>query len=345
MYENFINKNGKTFIVAEIGANHNGDLELAKKSIEEAYRCGVDAVKFQTYSSKELLADKDRVITWGKNGEVSENIASMFDRIALKRDYHKELFEYAKSFGLIPFSTPFSVDGVDFLVNELDVPFIKIAASDVNYIDMLKKIGKTKKTAMLSLGKCTLAEADIAIKTLIENGCEKLVIMHCVSNYPSKMEDMNLNIIKSLKMMYPDCIVGFSDHSLGITAALVAVAFGAKVVEKHFTIDNDLYGPDHWFSMNPKTMKSLVDEIRNLEVAMGSYNKDIVNSELDERKTSIRSVVLNRNVNKNHIIEESDLKVVRPGYGISPYDKEKLIGLKVNKDLKEDTVLLWDYFK
>lgn len=335
-----------TFIVAEIGANHNGDIELAKRTIEAAAFAGVDAVKFQTYSASELLSDHERILTYGKEGqEKKESIGKMFDRLALKRDLHKELFDYSKELGLIPFSTPFSVNGVDFLNEELDVPCFKVAASDVNYIEMLKALGKTNKPVMLSLGKCTIGEADIAIQTLHESGCTELIIMHCVAQYPSPMEEMNLKIIESLKVMYPECIVGFSDHSLGATAAIGAVVLGARVVEKHFTLDKKLEGPDHWFSLDPAEMKFLVDEIRNIEMALGTSRKRIMPSEVDERTTSIRSIVLNKDLEKGHILKETDVKYTRPGWGISPYDIDKIVGLKITEGLPENTVLEWKYFK
>ncbi|MHB9922114.1 N-acetylneuraminate synthase family protein [Clostridium botulinum] len=343
--DRIIGKEFPTYIVAEIGANHNGDIKLAKKMIEVAAECGVDAVKFQTYTSKELVADIDRVVTWGPCGrQKSEPIGKMFDRIALPKEAHKEVFEYAKQFGLTAFSTPFSIEGVKFL-NQLQVPCFKVAASDVDYLDMLKEMALSRAPVMLSLGKCTLGEADLAIQTLIESGCKKIVIMHCVSQYPSPMNEMNLKVIKGLKNIYPECVIGFSDHSMGITAALGAVTLGARVVEKHFTLDKNMDGPDHWFSMDPIDMKNLVTEIRNLESAMGYPRKVVLKCEEQGRKNSIRSLVLKRDLRAGMKITEDCIKIVRPGWGIKPYDKEKIIGLKVVKDLKKDTVLTWDIFK
>ena len=340
-----VGENEKVFIIAEIGANHNGDFDLAKKSIEEAYKCGVDAVKFQTYTAKELLADTDRIITWGKKGdEKQEKISEMFDRISLKREWHKELFNYAKSLGLEVFSTPFSVDGVEFLEN-LNVPCYKVASSDVNYVDMLEVMAKKEKPIILSVGKSTLREVDSAVDLLEINNCKELIIMHCVAQYPSPMDEMNLNVIKSLKLMYPDSIIGFSDHSIGTTSAIGAVVLGAKVVEKHFTIDKTLEGPDHWFSLDPKEMTQLVSEIRNIEIALGSSRKRVLECEKDERKKSIRSLVLKKDIKKGEIITENHLAMLRPGYGISPFDKHKVIGLKVAQDFPKNTVLKWEYLK
>jgi sialic acid synthase SpsE len=334
------------FIVAEIGANHNGDIELAKRTIDAAAECGVDAVKFQTYTAAELLADTGRLLTWGPEGkEITEPIGAMFDRLSLPRHMHRELFDYAAGRGLIAFSTPFSVDGLRFLTEEVGAPCIKSAASDVNHVDLLAAAAKSGKPVMLSLGKCTLSEADMAVGLLLENGASEIVVMHCVSQYPSPMEEMNLRVIGALARLYPECVIGFSDHSLGITAALGAVTLGAKVIEKHFTLDKSLEGPDHWFSMDPADMASLVREIRNLEAAMGHPRKRVLSCEIDERRKSVRSLVLSRPIAKGEPLTADHLKIVRPGWGISPFDRDKVLGMRVNADLPANTVLTWDHLR
>ncbi|MDX4026205.1 N-acetylneuraminate synthase family protein [Aliarcobacter skirrowii] len=342
--DRIISNDSPTFIVAEVGANHNGDLELAKKSIDAAVECGVDAVKFQTYTTEELLSHKEAIVTIGQNGEITQTLKELFDNVTLKREIHKEIYDYAKSKGLICFSTPFSVEGVAFL-EELDNPIYKIASSDVNYVDMLEVIGATKKPVFLSTGKCTLPEMDMAIELLQKSGTTNLCLLHCVANYPSKMENMNLNVIKTLKQMYPECIIGFSDHSLGITASLGAVCFGAKIIEKHFTIDKNLEGPDHWFSMDPTDMKNLVTGIRDLEVAFGTQRKFLAQNEIPEKYWATRSLHINKDLNAGDIITKEDLNMLRPGYGISPFDRDKVIGIKLEKDIKKGTVLEWNYFK
>lgn len=340
-----ISKDSKTYIVAEIGANHNGDVELAKKTIDAAVKCKVDAVKFQTYTAKELVSDLDRIVSMGPKDNIkTERIEELFERVALKREFHKEVFDYANKAGLDAYSTPFSLSDVDFL-NDLNVPCFKIAASDVDYIDLLKKIAMTGKPVMLSLGKCTIGEADLAISTIEETGCCELVIMHCVSQYPSPMDEINLNTIKTLKSQYPEYIIGFSDHSIGSTAAIGAVVLGARVIEKHFTLDKYLEGPDHWFSMDPDSMSVLVKEIRNIELAMGTSRKSIAKCESIGRVNSIRSLVVNKDLKKGSVITKNDLVALRPGTGIKPYDVDKIIGMKLQKDLKANTVLTWDSFK
>ncbi len=340
-----ISNDSPVFIIAEIGANHNGDLELAKESIDAALECGVDAVKFQTYTTDELLSNTNGIVVYGKEGsEVSETVQEMFDKVTLKREFHKEIYDYAKSKGLICFSTPFSLDGVEFLKN-LDNPIYKIASSDVNYVDMLEVIGQTKKPVILSTGKCTIGDLDLAIETLRKNGTKELCLLHCIANYPSKMEHMNLNVIKTLKQMYPDCIIGFSDHSLGITASLGAVCLGAKIIEKHFTLDKNLEGPDHWFSMDPTDMNNLVTEIKNLETAFGNSRKRVTDSEILDKHWATRSLHINKTLKIGETISKEDISMLRPGYGISPFDKEKVIGMKLTKNISKNEVLEWTHFK
>ncbi|MGJ0302724.1 N-acetylneuraminate synthase family protein [Aliarcobacter cryaerophilus] len=342
--DRIISNDSPTFIIAEVGANHNGDLKLAKKCIDAAALCGVDAVKFQTYTTEELLSHKEAIVTIGQNGEITQTLKELFDNVTLKREIHKEIYDYAKSKGLICFSTPFSVEGVAFL-EELDNPIYKIASSDVNYVDMLEVIGATKKPVFLSTGKCTLPEMDMAIELLQKSGTTDLCLLHCIANYPSKMENMNLNVIKTLKQMYPEFIIGFSDHSLGITASLGAVCFGAKIIEKHFTIDKNLDGPDHWFSMDPNDMKNLVIGIRDLEVAFGTQRKILAQNEVPEKYWATRSLHINKDLKAEDIINKEDLDMLRPGYGISPFDRDKVIGIKLAKDIKKGTVLEWAHLQ
>lgn len=210
---------------------------------------------------------------------------------------------------------------------------------------MLEVIGATKKPVFLSTGKCTLSDMDMAIELLQKSGTTDLCLLHCVANYPSKMENMNLNVIKTLKQMYPECIIGFSDHSLGITASLGAICFGAKIIEKHFTIDKNLEGPDHWFSMDPVDMKNLVIGIRNLELAFGTQRKFLSQNEVPEKHWATRSLHINKDLKVGDIIKKEDLDMLRPGYGISTFDKDKVIGMRLEKDIKKGTVLEWNYFK
>lgn len=332
-------------VVAEIGANHDGDAKKAELMLHEIAATGAKAVKFQTYTAEELVADTRRVITWGAVGkEQKEPIGDLFQRLTLSREAHVDLFQLARELGLEVFSTPFSEEGIDFLM-ELNVPCFKVAASDVNHLPMLRHIAKTGKPVLLSLGKCTLAEADTAIATLLENGCSELCIMHCVSQYPSPMEEMNLRVIPTLANLYPECVIGFSDHSLGITAPIAAVALGASVIEKHVTLNQEDPGPDHWFSLDMAQLKQLVCGVKDTYTALGYPRKRVLSCEESERKTSIRSLVLRHKVIAGHSLQPEDIKIVRPGGGIAPQFLDAVLGMKVSIDLEENTVLEWEMFK
>ncbi|NEQ36715.1 MAG: pseudaminic acid synthase [Okeania sp. SIO3I5] len=340
-----VGNNAAPLVVAEIGANHDGDVKKAELMLRQVAATGAKAVKFQTYTAEELVADSQRFINWGPPGkEQKERIGEVFKRLTLPREAHADIFQLARELGLEVFSTPFSEDGVDFLMT-LDVPCFKVAASDVNHLPMLRHIARTGKPVLLSLGKCTLSEADTAITTLFENGCQELCIMHCISQYPSPMEEMNLRVIPTLATLYPECVIGFSDHSLGITAPIAAVALGARVIEKHVTLNQDDFGPDHWFSLNMEQLQGLVNGVNEAYVALGHPRKRVVACENHERKTSVRSLVLRHPVTAGHQLQPEDLKIVRPGGGITPEFLDVVVGMKVSSDLAENTVLQWEMFK
>lgn len=332
-------------VVAEIGANHDGDVKKAELMLHEIAATGAKAVKFQTYTAEELIADPQRVIRWGAPGnEQTERIGEVFQRLTLPREAHADLFRLGRELGLEVFSTPFSEAGVDFLM-DLDVPCFKVAASDVNHLPLLRHLAQTDKPIVLSLGKCTLAEADIAVTTLLDNGCRELCLMHCVSQYPAPMDEMNLRVIPTLTQLYPECAIGFSDHSMGITAPIAAVALGARLIEKHVTLDRNDLGPDHWFSLDMNQLKDAIGGVRDAYVALGHPRKRILACEQSERKTSVRSLVLRCKVKAGHRLQRKDIKIVRPSGGIAPQFLEVVLGMRVSADLDENTVLQWEMFK
>jgi N,N'-diacetyllegionaminate synthase len=340
--ERAIGDGASTFLIAEIGANHNGDPALAAEMIRVAADIGVDAIKLQTYTADCLLADKERMITWGAPGrEKQESVGRMFDRLSLPLESYRSLFADAERLGIIGFSTPFSVELARFLAPL--VPCFKVASSDVTFYDLLRTLAEFKKPVLLSTGKSTLGEIDDAVSTLLATGCTDLAVLHCVAQYPAPMNEMNLRTIPALSAIYPDCVIGFSDHSEGITAALGAVALGARVIEKHFTLDKNMDGPDHWFSSDPAEMKQLVCEVRRLESALVGSRKTILACEQTERLTSTRSLVLARDIAVGERLTEGHLKIVRPGWGIHPREKPNLIGLRMHVSLMAGTVLKWEH--
>lgn len=341
-----IDRNTSPLVIPEIGACHDGSVQKAIKMIDEIKKAGARCVKFQLYSPQELVADQNRIIEWGPpNGKrVKEKVGDMFKRLSITKNELKYLFEHSRFQGLVPFATPFSMQGVDNLM-DLDVACFKIAASDVDHLPLLRYIAKTGKPIILSLGKCTLAEADEAISVLLEEGCAQLSILHCVSTYPSPMDEMNLNVIPALIKLYPECIVGFSDHSIGIVAPLAATALGAKIIEKHVTIDKKDIGPDHWFSLEMNELKHLIEGVESVHSALGHPRKQVLACEHQGRAKATRSLVANCAITKGTIITEKHLKIVRPGYGIEPKHLSTVIGMKPQRDVEENEVLVWDIFR
>ena len=332
-------------VIAEIGANHDGSVEKAESLLRAIAQTGAKAVKFQTYTAEELVADASRITRWGPPGkEREEPISDLFARLSLPREAHGDLFQLARELGLEPFSTPFSEGGVDFLMN-LDVPCFKIAASDVIHLPLLKHVAQTGKPILLSLGKCTLSEVDLAYETLINNGCEELCLMHCVAQYPAPMDEMNLRVIPTLRQTYPEVPIGFSDHSLGVTAPVAAIALGARLVEKHVTLDCQDDGPDHWFSLDMPGLTALVRGVSDAFMALGHPRKRILPCEENERSTSTRSLVVRIDVPAGHRLTDHDLKIVRPGGGIAPRHLDVVRGMKISTDLNANTVLQWEMFK
>jgi sialic acid synthase SpsE len=333
------------FIVAEVGANHDGDVTTAHRLVDIAADGGADAVKFQTYTAAELVADGDREIVWGPAAaQRRERIGALFDRLALPRAAHAELFAHARERGLIPFSTPFSPGGVAFLA-ELGVALLKIASSDIAYADLLDAAAEADIPVVLSSGKSRLGEVDDAVERLSTGGAAGIALLHCVAQYPAPLNEMHLRTIPALAAMYPRCPIGLSDHSVGAVAALGAVALGAAIVERHITFDRAAEGPDHWFSDGPDELAALVNDIRALEAALGTPGKHVQASERHERRVSTRSLVLARPVAAGTPLCSEDLQVLRPGWGIHPGDYEKVLGLRPTRALRSGEVLTWEHFR
>lgn len=332
-------------LVAEVGANHDGDVRRAETMLRDLAKAGAELVKFQLYSAGELLADPERIITWGQTDrERRESIGGLFDRLALPREALRDLVALGKELGVLVTASAFSQDGVAFL-EKIGAPCHKVAASDVAHLAMLRDMAQTGKPVMLSLGKCTLAEADVAIETLTANGCEQIILFHCVAQYPAPFEEMNLRTIPTLAGLYPDCVLGLSDHSIGTPMGIASVALGARVIEKHITYDTNADGPDHWFSLPIAEVSGYIAALNHTFDALGSGRKRILNCESSERQTSVRSLVTATPVPRGAPITKDMLKVVRPGTGLSPHFFDAVVGLAPTRDLPVNTVLQWSHFK
>ena len=331
------------YIIAEIGANHNGDMDLAKKMIDSAITCGCDAVKFQSWNNKSLVSKtgykQNTVFTDSKKKHFG-SLEEMVDKYYLRKEQHFELKSYCISRGINFCSTPFSQKEVD-LLNELDVEFFKIASMDINNYPLLKYVAQFDKPILLSTGMANLGEIEKAVKIIEEEGNSKIIILHCVAIYPPNNEDLNLRNITMLQNTfgYP---VGFSDHTIGYSAPLTSVALGACVIEKHFTTDKNLPGWDHEISANPEEMKQIVDDSKIIYNSLGNLKRTISKAEEDKKKVFRRSIVLNKNLKAGDIIKEEDISLKRPGTGFCPEAIKFIVGKKLKRDFEADYLLSKD---
>ena len=328
------------YIIAEIGANHNGDIELAKKMIEKAKECGCDAVKFQSWSKNSLFTkaffkEKEQFVD-KKFGTLEE----MVEKFSLSKKEHIVLKEYCDREKITFCSTPISPEEVDML-DELKVPFFKVASMDLNNLSFLKYIAKKGKTIILSTGMGSLAEIETAINTIYDAGNEEIVLLHCIAVYPPEDKILNLRNIEMLNRTF-NVPVGFSDHTIGIFIPLVAITLGARVIEKHFTLDKTMPGWDHAVSANPEEMKIIVKEGKRIIKALGKYTRVLSTTEINQRSSFRTSIVSKEKLRKGEVIKEDQLSFKRPGTGIRPDEIKYLIGRRVNKDIDSDELICWE---
>lgn len=332
----------KPYIIAEIGSNHNGDMDLARKIIDAAVEAGAHAVKFQSWTPESLIAKEEYEANTVYTDDPKKHWGSlreMVEEYYLRADQHKELNDYCKSKGVDFCSTPFSEEEADLLL-ELDVPFFKAASMDINNLRLLRYLGKTGKPIILSTGMATMGEIEQAILTIEETGNRHIVLLHCVSVYPPEMDTINLRNITTLQQAF-DYPVGFSDHTIGSAIPLASVALGACVIEKHFTIDKDLPGWDHMISADPEEMSVITGESENIVMAMGSARRVLSEEEKKKMPKMRRSIVSARAMKKGDIIKEKDMVFKRPGTGIAPDEERFVVGRKVKYDIPADAVLRW----
>lgn len=334
------------YIIAEIGSNHNGDMDLAKTIIDAAVNAGADAVKFQSWTPESLIAKEEYEANTVYTDDPKKHWGSlreMVEEYYLREEQHSELKEYCDSKGVDFCSTPFSEEEAN-LLEELDIPFFKVASMDINNLRLLKYLANFGKPVILSTGMATLGEIEQAVETLENAGNNQIMLLHCVSVYPPEMETVNLRNITMLQETfgYP---VGFSDHTIGSAIPLASVALGACLIEKHFTIDKDLPGWDHMISANPDEMKVITGESKNIAAAMGGRRRVISEEEKKKMPKMRRSIVTAKELKKGTVITESDLVFKRPGTGISPDQAKFVVGHTLNRDCPADAVLSWNDIK
>ena len=324
-----IGNNRPVFIIAEAGINHNGSLDLAKKMIDAAKSCGADAVKFQTFRTEDLVV-KD------KN---TDSHFRMLKKLELNEKEFESLNSHCKNKNIIFLSTPFDSKSAEFLY-KLRIPAFKIASGELTNLPLLRQIALYNKPIILSTGMSTLKEVREAVGVIYSTGNKKLILLHCTSNYPAKYEDVNLKAMDTLKKEF-NVAVGYSDHTQGIEVSVAAVAMGACVIEKHFTLDKIFSGPDHKASMEPEEFRGLVEAIRNIEKATGSGVKKPSQSEKKIKGIARKSIVAACDIKSGASLTPAMLSIKRPGTGIEPRYIKRLLNRKILTDIKEGQILTW----
>lgn len=331
------------FIIAEAGVNHNGSLKRAKELIIKAAEAGADAIKFQTYKAEKLVT-KTAPRFWDWKDEEKPNGTqydsySQLDKLPLEA--YPEMIETCKENNIEFLSTPFDEESADFLAR-LSIKAFKVSSSDITNIPLLKHIAKKELPIILSTGASTIGEIDEAVQTIKSEGNNKVILLQCTLCYPTEPKDANLRIIQTLSSIYPHYPIGLSDHTMGIAIPIAAVALGAKVIEKHYTIDKTLLkSADHWLSVDPNELKEMVSGIRKVEEALGSGEKKVFDVEKITYKYDKRSIVARQNISKGATIKKDMLIMKRPGTGIPPKFLPIIVNRVARRDLKEDSLILW----
>ena len=325
-------------IIAEAGVNHNGGIILAKELIAKAKYAGADIIKFQTFISENVVSKyAPKAEYQNNNTKTDESQLEMVKKLELSFDDFIELNNYCKEIGIEFLSTAFDFESIDFL-NQLGMQVWKIPSGEITNLPYLIKIAKLNKKVILSTGMSTMREIEDAVNILKDHGASELIILHCTTEYPTPYEDVNLNAMLAIKERF-GYEVGYSDHTMGIEVPIAAVALGAKVIEKHFTLDRTMDGPDHKASLEPSELKTMVDAIRNIELSMGTGIKEPADSEKKNIAIARKSIVANKSIKKGEILTEQNLTVKRPGDGISPMKWFEIIGTKAIRDFEEDELI------
>ncbi|MBN2121129.1 MAG: N-acetylneuraminate synthase [Candidatus Omnitrophica bacterium] len=329
------------FIIAEAGVNHNGDIELAKRLVDIAKESGADAVKFQTFKTENIIIPSAPKSTYHIETTGAEQ--SWFELLKtqeLDKKAHRILFEYCKKREIVFLSTPYDEESAD-LLEELPVSAFKVASTDANNIPFLRYLARKRLPIILSTGMCTLGEVRESVEAIKSEGCQDLMLLHCTADYPAKLEDANLRAMLTLKNEF-NLLVGYSDHIPDCINPIAATALGARVYEKHFTLDKSLPGPDHRASLNPKELKELVDSIRKTEAALGSSVKKCTSAEQENRIKLRKSILTKVDIPKDTPIDSSMIEIKRPGFGLEPKYYHSLIGKKVRNSLSSHAPITYN---
>lgn len=328
--------NKSVYIIAEAGVNHNGDINLAYKLCDAAKEAGVDAVKFQTWKTEKIVTKKALLAEY-QEANIANKKASQYEmlkQLELSYDEFRKLKEHCDNIGIQFLSTPDTEEDTDFLL-EIGMPLLKIGSGDVTNIPFLRIVGRKQKKVVLSTGMSTLADVEKAYNALIESGAPEVALLHCTTNYPCPYEEVNLNAMRTLKEAFK-CQVGYSDHTMGIEVPVAAVAMGAEIIEKHFTLDKNMEGPDHKASLEPQELKQMVTSIRNIEMALGDGIKRPNASEQKNAEVVLKRIIASKPIKKGEILSENNLSLLRSSEGLPAKYWDLVIGKAAKKDYETD---------
>lgn len=330
----------KVFIIAEAGVNHNGSVEIAKKLIDEAVIAGADAVKFQTFKAENLVTKNAKQAKYQvRNLSEETSQFEMLKKLELDYAEYRELMEYCKKRHIMFLSSPFDIESIEFLDN-LGIEVFKIPSGEIENVPYLEKVARTGKKIILSTGMSDLSDIEFALRTLRNNGNNEIIVLHCNTDYPTNMNDVNLKAMKTIKEAFK-VDVGYSDHTEGIEVSIAAVAMGAKVIEKHFTLDKTMEGPDHLASLNPDELRMMIKSIRNIEKALGDGIKYPTTVEKENKKIVRKSIVASVDIKCGEVFTEKNLTIKRPANGINPKMWHAIIGMVSKKDYRKDDLIQW----
>lgn len=333
-----MSKKNKTFIIAEAGVNHNGSFELAKQLVDKAIWAGADCIKFQTFNSKNLVSKNAQKAEYQKKTtDSSESQLEMLKKLELSKEEFIELRDYCNQNGIMFLSTPFDLESIDFLAS-IGVKTWKIPSGEITNYPFLRAIGKRKESVIMSTGMCTLDEVREALNVLKKFGTTDITLLHCTTEYPAPYDSVNLKAMLTLQNEF-GYRVGYSDHTNGIEIPIAAIVMGATVIEKHFTLDKNMEGPDHKASLEPKELKQMVQSIRNVEVALGNGIKQPSDAEKKNIAIARKSIVAACNIKKGEVFTDNNLTAKRPGNGISPMSWNNLLGTKAIRDFMTDELI------
>ena len=325
------------YIIAEAGINHNGSFELACKMIDAAKEAGADCIKFQTFKTSSLVSRTAKKAEYQKMNTGDDSQKNMLKSLELSYDEFLTLKDYCDQVGICFLSSPFDIDSIEFL-NSLEMPFWKVPSGEVTNLPYLLEISKTGKPVVMSTGMCEMSEIEAAIKVFKENGNNNIKLLHCNTEYPTPFKDVNLKAMQTMRDVF-GLEVGYSDHTKGIEVSVAAVALGATIIEKHFTLDRNMEGPDHNASLEPDELAKMVSSIRHIEKALGMGNKTASPSEKKNIMVARKSIVANKAIKAGEELTEDNITVKRPGNGISPMKWFEVIGTKAIRDFEEDELI------